>query len=55
VQVILTHQQRFGLANIDLPISAPDQEQFRSAGKKFRPAAFVGLNVGVLMTDNAAK
>ena len=55
VQLILTHKQRFGLANIDLAVSAPDQEQFRSAGEKFRRAAFVGLNVSVLMADDAAK
>ena len=49
VELVLTHKQRFRLSNIDLAVSAPDQEQFRSAGEKFRPAAFVGLNVGVLM------
>jgi hypothetical protein len=53
VQFVLTHKQRFGLAKIDLAVSASNQEQFRSAGEKFRRPAFVGLNVGILMADNA--
>jgi hypothetical protein len=55
VQLVVTHEQLFRLANINFPVSASNQKQFRSSGKKLRRPAFVGLNMGALMADDTAK
>src|SRR2546428_2506182 len=53
MQLVMAGEQRFCLADVNFAIGAADQKQFRSSGEKFRRAAFVGLNVGMLVTDHA--
>src|SRR5207244_10012575 len=53
MQLVMAGKQRFCLADVNFAIGAADQKQFRSSGEKFRRAAFVGLNVGMLVTDHA--
>ena len=53
MQFVLSRDDRFSLANVDLPVRATNQKKLRSLGEKFRRAALVGLNVSVFMTNNA--
>ena len=42
-------------ANFDLAIGPANQDELRSFCEKFRRAAFVGLDMSMLMTNNAMK
>src|SRR5215211_6360917 len=44
---------RFHFAQVKLSVRAGNREQFRSTRKKFRTAAFIRLDVGTLMANDA--
>ena len=53
MRLILARDYCFRLSDFDLAIGAANQEELRSFCEKFRRAAFVGLDMGMLVTDNA--
>ncbi len=54
MQFGLANNCRFRLADVDLAIRSPRDEQFRP-GEKFRRAALVGFDMCVLMTNDAVE
>ena len=55
VHLGMTHDRCFCFLDVDLAILPADQDKFAAAREKFRRPAFVSLNVGIWMTDNAVK
>ena len=51
----LTRNQRLRLVDVDLASVTANQKQLCAARKKFWSAAFISLNVGLLVTNNAMK
>src|SRR5438105_10721620 len=51
----LARDDRFHFVDVDLAITAANEQQLRAAREKLRRAAFVSLDVRVLMTDDAVK
>src|SRR5207247_8821264 len=55
MQLVLACDYLFCRADGDLAIGAANQKQLRSFREEFRRTTFVGLNVGILVTDNAVE
>ena len=55
MQFGLARDYRFDFFEIDLAGGSSNQQQFGTAGEKFRRAAFVGLDVRLLVTNHAVK
>jgi len=53
MRLILARDYCFCLSDFDLAIGAANQDELRSFCEKFRRAAFVCLDMGMLVTDNA--
>src|ERR1700730_16121492 len=55
MQLGLPRDDRIRFADVDLAIRAANQQQLRSSREKFRRAAFIGLNVRMLVADDAVE
>src|SRR5437879_13468790 len=55
MQLGLPCDDRLRFADVDLAVRAADHEQLRSSREKFRRAAFIGLDVRVLVANDAVE